>query len=99
MLHLTVVALVAAATLSYALPSNPLPKPLTENDIIVFGSNGRVEVMKRDEYHILSRDLYSKTPAPLATFENSTTEVTPPSKLAKRCSTEQVFTLNPDVSF
>lgn len=99
MLHITLAALVAAATFSSALPSNPIPQVLTEKDVIVFGANGRVEVMKRDEYHLLTRDLYSKTPASLTSFENTTSETIPRKALSKRCKSKEVYTMNPDVSF
>jgi hypothetical protein len=81
---------------------------LTEDDIILYGKNGRMEVMKRAEYSVIAATaspFYNGTnPAPSnATVYKATSSPTVDElstrALGARCSTETVFTLNPVETF
>ena len=81
---------------------------LTEDDIILYGRNGRVEVMKRSDYSIIAASdnpFYNAGDAPPtnATIYKATSSTTadklPTRALGARCSTETVFTLNPVETF
>jgi len=81
---------------------------LTEDDIILYGKDGRVEVMKRADYSIIAASdspFYNADNAPPANATiykatSPTTSVELPSRaLGARCSTETVFTLDPVQTF
>jgi hypothetical protein len=81
---------------------------LTEDDVILYGRNGRVEVMKRSEYSVIAATdspFYNADNAPPANAtvykatSSSTTDELPTRALGARCSTETVFTLNPVETF
>jgi hypothetical protein len=94
------VTFVSAATLPRRM--------LTEDDVILYGRNGRVEVMKRSEYSAIAATdspFYNADNAPPANAtvykatRSSTTDELPTRALGARCSTETVFTLNPVETF
>ncbi|KAH8794352.1 hypothetical protein F5882DRAFT_288984 [Hyaloscypha sp. PMI_1271] len=94
------VTFVTAATLP--------PRMLTEDDVILYGRNGRVEVMKRSEYSVIAATdspFYNADNVPPANAtvykatSSSTTDELPTRALGARCSTETVFTLNPVETF
>ncbi|KAF8859174.1 hypothetical protein BDZ45DRAFT_714175 [Acephala macrosclerotiorum] len=102
----TFVSLILAASLASAavIPDLTLAKRnLTENEIIIWGSNGRVEVMNKSDFALLasqsslSFNLTAPTPTSLnKTLSNNTL---PSRSLSARCSTETIFTMNPVESF
>src|SRR5947208_3115371 len=99
---LSLASMVSAA----AVPAPLLPRTLTENDVIVWGKNGRVEVMNKTSYALLagtsspSFDINAPAPSNTLTISTSATNATQPSKvLEARCSKETLFTLNPATTF
>jgi hypothetical protein len=92
--------LVSAASLPHRM--------LTEDDVILYGRDGRVEVMKRSNYSIIAatdNPFYNADDAPPAnaTIYKATSSATsdglPTRALGARCSTETVFTMNPVETF
>ncbi|KAN0090130.1 hypothetical protein V8E51_018709 [Hyaloscypha variabilis] len=92
--------LVSAASLPHRM--------LTEDDVILYGRDGRVEVMKRSDYSIIAatdNPFYSSDDAPPANAtiykatSSATSDELPTRALGARCSTETVFTLNPVETF
>ena len=89
--------LVTAATLP--------PRMLTEDDVILYGKNGRVEVMKRSEYSVIAAtdnpfyDASNAPPSNVTVYKASTTNELPTRALGARCSKETVFTMNPVETF
>jgi hypothetical protein len=106
MLSSTVTTLLLGVTF---ISAATLPRRvLTEDDIILYGRNGRVEVMKRAEYSVIAATdspFYNGTnPAPsnatvYKTTSSTTADELPTRALGARCSTETVFTLNPVETF
>ncbi|CZR68693.1 uncharacterized protein PAC_18592 [Phialocephala subalpina] len=102
----TFTSFVLAASLASAavIPDLTLAKRnLTDNDIIVWGSNGRVEVMNKSDFVLLasqSSPSFNLTAPTPTTLNNTLTNSTLPSRsLSGRCSQETIFTMNPVSSF
>jgi murein DD-endopeptidase MepM/ murein hydrolase activator NlpD len=98
--------LLAGVVSAAAVPAPLLPRTLTENDVIVWGKNGRIEVMNKTSYALLvstsspSFDLNAPTPSNTLIISTSAMNATQPSKvLEARCSKERLFTLNPATTF
>ncbi|EPQ61701.1 BgtASP-20389 [Blumeria graminis f. sp. tritici] len=95
----TSITIVIATT----LPLSPLERSLTQDDAILFGLNGQVDVVPRTEFVRYAESL------PLATEEQHIFNVSTPSldsaenkpsrTITSRCSKETVWALNPAHTF
>lgn len=77
------------------------PRTLTENDIVVWGANGRVEVMSKTSYALLTSNFNLTSPPP--TSINATTPTSnytlSSRTVSSRCSKETIFTLDTPTTF
>ncbi|KUJ07874.1 uncharacterized protein LY89DRAFT_702272 [Mollisia scopiformis] len=103
----TVLSLFSAASLVAAavIPDLTLARRnLTENEVIVWGSNGRVEVMNKSEFALLASEssqsfnLTSSTPVLLnnTAFNHS---LSSRALSSRSCSSDSYFTMNPASTF
>jgi hypothetical protein len=83
-----------------------IPRALSEDEIIVFGKGGRVEVMNKTSYALLSSpespvfNLTSSTPTTISTIQNAASKRSPGTgTVDARCSKETIYSMNPVSSF
>jgi hypothetical protein len=102
-----IVSVLLGATLvaSAALPSKVIPRSLGENDVILTGDDGRVEVMDRAQFNLLLSQSNSSwgldAPTPLEQGNWTTTPTTEvnATQIESRCSQQTIFTMGTTSTF
>jgi hypothetical protein len=78
-----------------------VPRALTENDILLFGAGGRVEIMNKTDFDAWTM-FNITTPTPvfnISTTLGHTNYSHSTGTISARCSTETIFTMNPVSTF
>lgn len=89
-----------------SVTAKAIPRALTENEIIVWGAGGRVEIMNKSSYALLASsqspafNITSPTPTSNTTWANSTTKRDAGTgTVDARCSKETIWSMNPVTTF
>lgn len=97
--------LVGASLVSaVAMPRAPiLPRNLTENDIVLWSADGRMEVMNKSEFAQLSSPSSSvfniTTSQPISVNTSATISNNTARNIEKRCSSHDIYTMYPVQTF